>query len=353
MTTPAIVNLKPGKGVSLQTVPLPKLRADWVLVDVKAVALNPTDWKKIDYGEADLGARAGCDYAGVVKEVGGNVTSFKKGDRIGAFVHGGDRTNHDNGAFAKVIIAKAAAQFKIPANISFEEAATMGVALVTVGQSLYKSLQLPLPTRPAEKPFPVLIYAASTSIGMYGIQFAKASGLQVVATSSPHNFDMLKALGADAVFDYHSSSCGADIREYTKNQLQYSWDCMGTGAEICAAAMSNESKVLYTTINPVSGKSMVAMRKLNPKVSTPIFTMAYDALGEPYWVGGRPAHPRPDETEYARAFLDICQDLLAKEVIKPIRLSLNQTGSGLDGVVKGLEVLRAGKVSGTKLVYTL
>ena len=89
MTTKAIINLKPGKGVSVQMVPIPKLRAGWVLVDVKAVALNPTDWKKVDFGEADLGAQVGCDYAGVVREIGSNVTSLKKGDRVASLVHGG------------------------------------------------------------------------------------------------------------------------------------------------------------------------------------------------------------------------------------------------------------------------
>jgi NADPH:quinone reductase-like Zn-dependent oxidoreductase len=88
MTTQAIVVLKPGKGAGLQQVLIPKLRGDWVLIDVKAIALNPSDWKKIDYGAADLGARVGCDYAGVVREVGVDVIAFKKGDRIGAFVHG-------------------------------------------------------------------------------------------------------------------------------------------------------------------------------------------------------------------------------------------------------------------------
>lgn len=88
LTTSSIVVLEPGKGAGLQTVPIPMLRPDWVLVDVKAIALNPSDWKKIDYGAADLGSRVGCDYAGVVKAVGPNVKAFKKGDRIGAFVHG-------------------------------------------------------------------------------------------------------------------------------------------------------------------------------------------------------------------------------------------------------------------------
>ncbi|PVH93283.1 putative alcohol dehydrogenase [Periconia macrospinosa] len=351
--TQAIVVLKPGEGAGVQTVPLPKLREGWVLVDVKAIALNPSDWKKIDYGAADLGSRVGCDYAGVVREVGPQVSNFKKGDRIGAFVHGADRTNHDNGAFAGVIVAKTAIQFHIPDNISFEEAATLGVALVTVGQSLYKTLQLPLPTAPAEKPFPILIYAASTAVGMYGIQFAKASGLKVIATCSPHNFEKIRALGADVVFDYSSPSCAADIKAYTNNQLRYSWDCMATGGDICAKAMSDQEKSYYTTINSLTMKSMIAMRKGNPKMQAPQSTMGYDAFGDPYMFLGKTVPAKPDEMQYATKFIEISRSLLEKGVVKPISISVNQTGGGLEGALRGLDELRAGRVSGSKLVYTL
>lgn len=64
----AIVIEEKGKA-TIQDVPAPKLRDDYILVETKAVAINPTDWKHVDY-LADPGARVGCDYAGVVLEVG-------------------------------------------------------------------------------------------------------------------------------------------------------------------------------------------------------------------------------------------------------------------------------------------
>jgi NADPH:quinone reductase-like Zn-dependent oxidoreductase len=84
----AIVILEGGKSAGVRDVPMPKLRDEWVLVEVKAIGLNPTDWKHIDYGAADTGCRVGCDYAGIVEEVGRKVTRFKKGDRIAGLVHG-------------------------------------------------------------------------------------------------------------------------------------------------------------------------------------------------------------------------------------------------------------------------
>lgn len=72
----------------VQSVPVPQLQKGLILVKVKAVALNPTDWKSIDMGLAG-GTRIGCDYAGVVEAVGPGVSkSFEKGDRVCGMVSG-------------------------------------------------------------------------------------------------------------------------------------------------------------------------------------------------------------------------------------------------------------------------
>lgn len=61
----------------------------------------------------------------------------------------------------------------IPAQISFEEAATLGIGITTVGQALYQGLGFPLPTEPATDHPPVLIYGGSTATGTLAIQYAK------------------------------------------------------------------------------------------------------------------------------------------------------------------------------------
>lgn len=73
-------------------VPLPRPRDDYIIVATKAVALNPTDYKSVNNRPAP-GAIAGCDYAGVVEQVGRNVyRRLNLGDRVAGFVRGGNRS---------------------------------------------------------------------------------------------------------------------------------------------------------------------------------------------------------------------------------------------------------------------
>ena len=72
-------------------VPYPTLPGDdYMVVKTTAVAINPTDWKHVKYANfmGNENTRVGCDYAGVVEEVGPAVTEFKKGDKVCGFVNG-------------------------------------------------------------------------------------------------------------------------------------------------------------------------------------------------------------------------------------------------------------------------
>ncbi|KAF4448354.1 hypothetical protein F53441_8229 [Fusarium austroafricanum] len=348
MSTKAIVYVEQGK-VSIQEVPKPKLRDDYVLVKVNAVGVNPTDWKHIDFGRTGAGSRIGCDYAGVVEEVGSKVTKpFKKGDRISGVVHGADATQHENGGFAEYIVAKGDIQIKTPDNVTDEDAATFGISISTVGQGLYKTLGLPLPTEGKKSDQFILIYGGSTATGIYGIQFAKLSGLRVLATASTHNFDYLKSLGAEEVFDYKSPNVAEEIRKYTNNSLKFAWDCTGLGAAICAGAMSTDGGK-YATIMPVDKKELL---EVNPKVDGPHITLMYSIFGERFFKG-QETPAKPDEFEFAKKFWEISRQLLEEGKLKAPQTFVNRGGSGFEGIMKGLDELRANKVSGGKLVYTL
>ncbi len=81
--------------------------------------------------------------------------------------------NAEDGAFAEFAMVKDGHIVKIPNGLSFEEAATLGTGVTTVGQSLYMTMKLPLPTEPTKASFPILIYGGSTATGTLAIQYAK------------------------------------------------------------------------------------------------------------------------------------------------------------------------------------
>jgi NADPH:quinone reductase-like Zn-dependent oxidoreductase len=158
--------------------PVPKLRDEYILVKVVAIALNPTDWKHIEWDLGAPGCTCGIDYAGIVEQVGSKVTkNFKKGDRIAGWCPGNNRSNPEDGAFAEYIVAKGDIQIKVPDNFSFEEAASLGCGVGTAGQGLYEpsyGLGLSPPSQPISKPEQILVYGGSTASGTLGIQFLKA-----------------------------------------------------------------------------------------------------------------------------------------------------------------------------------
>lgn len=388
-TAKAIIVVEEGKRAAIQDVPVPKIRDEWILVRTKAVGLNPTDWKHVDMSYANAGAKLGCDYAGVVVEVGSKVTHFKEGDRVAGFCHGGcvlavlqidgfqeltffsrHRLDHETGAFGEYVLAKANAQFLIPDDLSFEQAAVLPVALFTCvrqdscqyfcarkyslicwmqGLGLYQSLGLPSPTNPAKEPVPILINGGSTGTGMLAIQFGKLSGLTVIATASPHNFDYLKSLGADFVFDYRSPTAGAEINNVTQNKLALAWDCSGGGPSLCAAALSSVEPSRYGTIANPDPDPL----KTNPLVEGPLNVLTYDVIGEVYEFLGNMVRPSAEYADDAGTWRDLWEELLHKKAFKLTRVDVNRNGKGLEGVMKGLDELRQGNVSGTKLAYTL
>lgn len=320
-------------------VPLPKLRDDYILVRTKAVALNPTDWKGAHghYGDPAIGAIVGCDYSGIVEEIGSKVTtSFKVGDKVAGFVHGADPEKY-SGAFAQHIPAKGDLQIKI--DIPFEDAATLGVGITTVGQGLYQSLGLPFPPAKVQESTSILIYGASTATGTLAVQFAKLSGLEVIATASPHNFDLLKSLGADQVFDYKDPEVGDKIRKATNDNLRLVFDTISEydSPKISAAAISSKGGHYSTLLAVDSPRSDVKTT----------FTLGYTALGEKF----SDSFPASQEDfEFGVKFWRAAADLINSGKIKTHPTIVRK---GLDNIAQGLQDLKDNKVSGKKLVYTI
>lgn len=175
-TQKAVVIQGHGKAKVVDDRPVPAIRPSYVKIAVKAVALNPTDWKHIKIMDKpnQPGFLSGCDFAGVIEEVGsGYEKQWKVGDRVAGLAHGGNLQQPEDGAFAEHIVARADILMRIPGNISFEAAAALPVGIFTCGQGLYQTLGLNSPISPSSSKEPILIYAGSTATGLLGIQFAK------------------------------------------------------------------------------------------------------------------------------------------------------------------------------------
>jgi NADPH:quinone reductase-like Zn-dependent oxidoreductase len=249
--------------------------------------------------------------------------------------------NHEDGSFAEYIMVKADICIKVPSSISMEQAATLGIGITTIGQTLYRSLDLPLPPSLTATPFSILIYGGNTATGSLAIQFAKLSGLEVITTSSPANFPRMKSLGASAVFDYNSPTVGKDIRATTKNKLAYVFDCQSdTGSTaICEQAIGEKGGKIV---------SLLYARLERADVSS-VFTLAYTAFGETFDLFGKSWTADEEELAFSARFWSLAQELLEQGKIKTHPVEVRE--GGLEGVLQGLDEMRQGKIKGKKLVY--
>src|SRR3954451_5034657 len=184
--------------LKLQEIEKPAPNDDQILVRVRAASINPSDWHLVDgtpYVMRAMGVglrkpkdtRLGVDFAGTVEAVGKNVTQFKPGDEV----FGGR-----GGAFAQYVCPGATRAVALkPANVSFEDAASVNIAGITALQALRDKGKL----QPGQK---VLINGASGGVGTFAVQIAKSLGADVTGICSGKNAELVRSLGADHVIDY-------------------------------------------------------------------------------------------------------------------------------------------------------
>ena len=194
----------PPEVLTLEAVPRPVPGPDQVLVRVRAAGVNPLDYHFMRGSPylmrlmAGIGrpddVRVGVDFSGVVEAVGDDVTRFGVGDAV----FGGA-----NGAFAEYLVVGAdAAIAHKPETVSFEEAASIGVAATTALQALRDDGELASGDT-------VLVNGASGGVGSFAVQIAKSMGATVTGVCSTPNVPLVSALGADAVIDYRQEDYSA------------------------------------------------------------------------------------------------------------------------------------------------
>ena len=215
-------------------VPEPQIRANEVLVEVKACALNHLDiWVRggLPGIEIPLPHILGNDVAGVVKQVGELVTWVKAGDEVmvqpgvscghcEACLSGNDNFCREydmigyrrDGGYAELVAVPGVNIVPKPAQLSWEEAAALPLVTVTAWHMLVTRAKV----QPGET---VLVHAAGSGVGSIAIQIAKLRGARVITTaSSDEKLAHARELGADETINYTSSDWPKEVRRLTNRQ---------------------------------------------------------------------------------------------------------------------------------------
>ncbi|MEX2370182.1 MAG: NAD(P)-dependent alcohol dehydrogenase [Bacteroidales bacterium] len=174
----------------------PVLQKNSLLVQVKAVSVNPVDWKirqgvlKLIQG-SNFPRIIGSDFAGIVKEVAPEIVDFKAGDRVYGAI---PAFSNKPGALAEIVNVHQKDVRAMPGWLSFEEAASLPIAALTALNGLRRC-----GVREGTR---LLVNGATGGVGHFGVQAAKAAGAHVTATCSESNSELARELGADEVFGY-------------------------------------------------------------------------------------------------------------------------------------------------------
>ena len=191
-----------------QEIDKPDVGDDEVLVRVQAASIHVGDWILMTGSPLVMrlatGLRKpknripGTDVAGTVEAVGKDVTRHRPGDEVFGWVAG---------AYAEYATATEDHFVTKPANLSFEEAASVGVSATTALQLLRDNGKV----KPGQK---VLVNGASGGVGTFAVQIAKAFGAEVTGVSSTKNLAMVRSIGADHVIDYTREDFTAGGQRY-------------------------------------------------------------------------------------------------------------------------------------------
>ena len=204
--------------MELREVAVPVIGPGEVLVAVKATTLQALDWHHLRgepyFMRPEAGLRAprrtihGADLAGVVEAVGAGVEDLVPGDNVFGWC--------DGGGLAELAAVPREHLQRVPEGISLDQAATAGVAAFTALQAVRDHGRVAVGAR-------VLIVGASSGVGHFAVQIAKASGAHVTGVCSTHNLDMVRSVGADAVMD-RTATDWTDAKEHWDVIIQVTGD---------------------------------------------------------------------------------------------------------------------------------
>ena len=205
--------------MKLEDVPVPDPSGSQVVVRIHAAGVNPVD----TYLRTGIHAHApklpytpGKDGSGIVESTGPDCTRFKAGDRVYT-------AGSISGTYAEYSLCREEDLGHLPDNVTFEQGAGIWTPYATSYRALFQKGK-------AIAGEDVLIHGASGGVGIAATQWSKNAGLRSVGTaSSDAGKQLVKDMGADAVFDHTDEDHLGDIREFTK----------GKGVEVIIEMLAN------------------------------------------------------------------------------------------------------------------
>eukprot|EP01119_Soliformovum_irregulare_P002099 TRINITY_DN1218_c0_g1_i1.p1 TRINITY_DN1218_c0_g1~~TRINITY_DN1218_c0_g1_i1.p1 ORF type:complete len:275 (+),score=70.49 TRINITY_DN1218_c0_g1_i1:41-865(+) len=203
-----------GGKVQIQEINGPELpKNNEILIAVEAVSINPVDWK-VREGAMKLlsGSKfpkiPGRDLSGIISHVGPNVARFQVGDEVFGM---------SKGTWAENVLCTENMVAKKPANLNWNEAASVPLIALTAHQSLFEVAQLKAGQN-------ILILGGGSAVGMYAIQMAKLIGANIWATASPQKEELLKSYGLNHLIDYKHQDF---VQVLGENKMDVVFDIVG------------------------------------------------------------------------------------------------------------------------------
>lgn len=166
-----------------------------VLIRVKAAGVTPFDWKLQegwlrDWVPVRFPNTPGVELAGVVEEVGAGVTGIQTGQAVYGTA--------DGGAHAQYAVTSVDRLAPKPESITFDEAASVPIGVITAWESLFDTAGLQSGQR-------LLVRGAAGGVGSFAVQLGRWKGAHVIGAASARNVDFVRSLGADEVIDYEAT----------------------------------------------------------------------------------------------------------------------------------------------------
>ncbi|KAF5700716.1 ToxD-like protein [Fusarium globosum] len=336
-----------------------------ILINVRAIALNPVDELYVSSPIAAQEKRiVGTDFAGVVVEAGsaiGDVSDprVKVGTRVAGFLQGASSVNDRPGAFAEFIAVPYDLVWKIPDNLTFEEASTISMCGLTAAQALFGRLGLPSPFSLAPqapsggdtKITNLFIYGSSTSVGLYAAQLARiaarVSGMPVrligAASSSKHDMLRNEPYSYDVLVDYRDEDWVQKVKNATSGEgVDLALDCISEGQTVYKTHETLASSAKFAVIRgPVGGQYDPALLTVKPT-----YGAVWEGLGVEVGYNDATIPANPDAHAFANEFYNFLSKSLplgrAQLEPNPVRLM----PEGLEKVVQdGFRLLGTGLVS--------